>query len=113
MRNILMIATVLIISSNFAVTSRAEDKAAPGNVMAQAGQESAGEYVDDSVITTRVKAAILDEPTLKTFQINVKSYKGIVQLSGFVDSAQIVKKAGNVAASIKGVKEVKNGLSVK
>jgi osmotically-inducible protein OsmY len=76
-------------------------------------RESTGEYVDDSVITTKVKAAILDEATLKTFQINVQTFKGIVQLSGFVDSAEYVVKAGEVAGQVQGVKEVKNDLVVK
>jgi len=76
-------------------------------------QESAGQYVDDSVITTKVKAAIFDESTLKTLQINVKTYKGVVQLSGFVDSPQSVSKAGEVAGRVDGVKEVKNDLVVK
>ncbi len=72
-----------------------------------------GEYIDDSVITTKVKAAILDEPTLKVMQINVETFKGEVQLSGFVDSAQSVQKAGEVARGVKGVKSVKNNLIVK
>ena len=72
-----------------------------------------GEYIDDSVITTKVKAAILDEPTLKVFQVNVETFKGEVQLSGFVDSAQSVKKAGEVARGVKGVTSVKNSLIVK
>lgn len=76
-------------------------------------RESTGQYVDDSVITTKVKAAIFDEPTLKTLQINVKTFKGVVQLSGFVDSAQSVKKAGEVAGRVDGVTEVKNDLVVK
>ena len=75
--------------------------------------ESTGEYVDDSVITTKVKAAIFDEPSLKTLQINVKTYQGTVQLSGFVDSAQSVAKAGEVAQSVKAVTSVKNNLIVK
>ena len=75
--------------------------------------ESSGQYVDDSVITTKVKAAIFNEETLKTLQINVKTYKGVVQLSGFVDSAQSVTKAGEVAGRVKGVIEVKNDLVVK
>jgi osmotically-inducible protein OsmY len=75
--------------------------------------ESTGQYVDDSVITTKVKAAIFNEATLKTLQINVKTFKGVVQLSGFVDSAQSVKKAGDVAGTVEGVKEVKNDLIVK
>lgn len=75
--------------------------------------ESTGEYVDDSVITTKVKSAIFEEPTLKTFQINVKTYQGTVQLSGFVDSAQSVVKAGEVARSVKSATTVKNDLLVK
>lgn len=75
--------------------------------------ESTGQYVDDSVITTKVKAAIFDEATLKTLQINVKTFKGEVQLSGFVDSAQSVKKAGEIAGSVKGVLSIKNDLIVK
>ncbi len=75
--------------------------------------ESAGEYIDNSLITTKVKAAILDEPSLKSFQISVKSYKDVVQLSGFVDSPQAVKRAGEVAAGVHGVSNVKNDLVVK
>jgi len=76
-------------------------------------RESTGQYVDDSVITTKVKAAIFNEETLKSMQINVETYKGVVQLSGFVDSAQSVKKAGDVARSVENVKDVKNDLVVK
>jgi osmotically-inducible protein OsmY len=75
--------------------------------------ESTGQYVDDSVITTKVKAAIFSEDTLKMLQINVKTFKGIVQLSGFVDSAQSVNKAGEIARSVEHVIEVKNDLIVK
>jgi len=75
--------------------------------------ESTGQYVDDSVITTRVKAAIFDETTLKTLQINVKTYQGVVQLSGFVDSAQSASKAGEVAGRVENVRSVKNDLLVK
>jgi osmotically-inducible protein OsmY len=76
-------------------------------------RESSGQYVDDSVITTKVKAAILGDPSLKVFQINVETFKGVVQLSGFVNSAQAAKKAGEVAAGVGGVKSVKNNLLVK
>jgi len=76
-------------------------------------KESTGEYIDDSTITTKVKSAILNDPILKVFQINVETFKGEVQLSGFVDSAQHVKKAGEVARSVGGVKSVKNNLIVK
>jgi len=76
-------------------------------------RESSGQYVDDSAITTRVKAAIFDDPSLKVLQINVETFKGEVQLSGFVDSAQNVRRAGEVARSVTGVKSVKNDLIVK
>jgi osmotically-inducible protein OsmY len=75
--------------------------------------ESAGEYIDNSLITTKVKAAILDEPSLKSLQISVKTYKDVVQLSGFVDSSQSVRRAGEVAAGVQGVSSVKNDLIVK
>src|ERR1041384_5200019 len=71
-------------------------------------QESTGQYVDDSWITTKVKSAILAEPSLKVTQINVETYKGVVQLSGFVDSADAARKAVEVARSVKGVSDVKN-----
>jgi osmotically-inducible protein OsmY len=76
-------------------------------------KQSTGQYVDDSVITTKVKAAIFEEPGLKTLQIEVKTFKGVVQLSGFVDSPQSVTRAGQVAAGVEGVKSVENDLIVK
>ena len=76
-------------------------------------REGTGEYVDDSAITTKVKAAILNEPSLKVFQIHVETVKGEVQLSGSVDSTQSVNKAGEVARGVTGVKSVKNNLIVK
>ena len=76
-------------------------------------QESTGEYVDDSVITTKVKSLIAADDFLKSFQISVETYKGIVQLSGFVSSQNLVDKAGEIARSVKGVKSVKNHLKVK
>ncbi|HME43881.1 MAG TPA: BON domain-containing protein [Syntrophorhabdales bacterium] len=76
-------------------------------------QESTGEYVDDSVITTKVKSLLAADDFLKSFQIGVESYKGIVQLSGFVNSQNAVDKAGQIAGSVKGVRSVKNNLIVK
>lgn len=76
-------------------------------------QESTGQYIDNSVITTKVKTAIFNEPSLKSLQIDVKSFKGEVQLSGFVDSVQSVTKAGEVARGVEGVVTVKNDLVVK
>lgn len=75
--------------------------------------ESTGQYIDDSVITTKIKSKILEEDKLKTLQINVKTFKGVVQLSGFVDSSQSVTKAGEIASRVEGVKDVKNDLIVK
>lgn len=75
--------------------------------------EGTGEYMDDSVITTKVKAAILDEPTLKVAEINVETFKGVVQLSGFVSSQAAANKAVEVARSVKGVKSVKNDMRIK
>ena len=76
-------------------------------------REGTGEYIDDSAITTKVKAAIFNDPNLKVFQINVETFKGEVQLSGFVDSSQSVKRAGEVARGVHGVKSVKNNIIVK
>ena len=75
--------------------------------------ESTGEYVDDSVITTKIKALLAEDDFLKSFQISVETFKGIVQLSGFVNSQQAVSKAGQIARSVQGVKSVKNDLIVK
>jgi osmotically-inducible protein OsmY len=76
-------------------------------------QESTGEFVDDSVITTKVKSAILGDPALKTLEISVTTYKGTVQLSGFVTSKEAVARAGEVAGQVSGVRGVKNDLVVK
>ncbi len=76
-------------------------------------QEGTGEYFDDTVITTKVKAAILDEPSLKSAEINVETFKGTVQLSGFVSSRADISKAVEVARAVKGVTSVKNDMHVK
>jgi len=75
--------------------------------------ESTGQYVDDSVITTKVKTQLANDDFLKSFQISVETYKGIVQLSGFVDSQKAIDKAGQIARSVGGVNSVKNNLIVK
>ena len=72
-----------------------------------------GEYVDDTVITAKVKTAILQEPSLKSAEINVETFKGIVQLSGFVSSSANVNTAMIVARDVNGVKSVKNDMRVK
>jgi osmotically-inducible protein OsmY len=75
--------------------------------------EGTGEYVDDAVITTKVKAAILEEPTLKSAEVNVETFKGIVQLSGFAGSQATIDKAGKVAEHVGGVRSVKNDMRLK
>jgi osmotically-inducible protein OsmY len=76
-------------------------------------QEGTGEYVDDSVITSKVKAAILEEPALSAAEINVETFKGVVQLSGFVSSRADISKAIEVARGVGGVKSVKNDMRLK
>ena len=75
--------------------------------------ESTGEYIDDSVVTAKVKTALIESPDTKAHQINVETDHGVVQLSGFVDNAAAKTAATNVAKSVSGVKSVKNELSVK
>ncbi|MGE4543976.1 MAG: BON domain-containing protein [Pedobacter sp.] len=76
-------------------------------------QEGTGEYIDDTVITTKVKTAIFADSELKVLQINVETFKGEVQLSGFVDSRQHAIRAEEVARGVNGVVAVKNNLIVR
>ena len=75
--------------------------------------EATGQYVDDSVITGKVKAAIAGESSLKVSEINVETFKGVVQLSGFVSQASDIPKAASIARGVAGVQSVKNSLQVK
>jgi len=75
--------------------------------------ESTGEYLDDSVLTTKVKTSILGDSRLKLLQISVETFKGVVQLSGFVDSEGAAARAVELARTVKGVKSVNNSLIVK
>jgi osmotically-inducible protein OsmY len=75
--------------------------------------ESTGEYIDDSVISNKVRAEIVGDKDLSFFQIDVASYKGVVQLSGFVNSQAAKDRAGAIAAGVSGVKQVRNNLIVK
>lgn len=72
--------------------------------------ESAGEYVDDAVITAKVRASIIDQPPLKSSEIHVETLKGTVYLSGFVSSQANIDKAVEIARSVEGVKSVMNGM---
>ncbi len=78
-----------------------------------AKQEGTGEYIDDTVLTTKVKAAIFGDPSLKSAEINVETFKGVVQLSGFVNSQADIDKAVTVARDVKGVQSVRNDMRVK
>ncbi|MES2295523.1 MAG: BON domain-containing protein [Pseudomonadota bacterium] len=75
--------------------------------------ESTGQYIDDVAITTAVKAAILGEPSLKVNEINVETYKGVVQLSGFVRSDDNAQSAVRLARNVNGVQSVKNDMRMK
>jgi osmotically-inducible protein OsmY len=76
-------------------------------------QEGTGEYVDDTVITSKVKAAIFNDPSLKSAEINVETFKGVVQLSGFVNSREDINKAVQVTRGVQGVVSVKNDMRLK
>ena len=78
-----------------------------------AKHEGTGEYLDDSVITTKVKAALFDEPNLRSGQINVETFKGVVQLSGFVGTREDINRAVEIARGVKGVVSVKNDMRLK
>lgn len=80
---------------------------------AMADRQKAGEYADDSAITAKVKSALLAKKGIPSADISVETYHGVVQLSGFVDTAEQIRLAGKTAAGVKGVKEVKNSLNVK
>jgi osmotically-inducible protein OsmY len=72
-----------------------------------------GEYIDDTVITAKVKVAILEDPALKSSEINVETFKGVVQLSGFVVSQDAINKAVETARGVNGVTSVKNDMQLK
>lgn len=84
-----------------------------GGCAATPTRESTGEYVDDATITTKVKAALIKDPIVKAFEVSVTTFKGVVQLSGFVDNADQKMQAEKVAETVKGVKEVQNNISLR
>ena len=100
-RNIVVYFLVILMIATFA------------DCAATSTRESTGGYVDDSVITTKVKSLLAADDFLKSFQISVETYKGTVQLSGFVNSQKAVDKADEIVRSVAGVKSVKNNLIVK
>lgn len=78
-----------------------------------ATSSSTGEFIDDTVITTKVKAALVQDPDLSALEISVETFKGVVQLSGFVDTQAEITKAGQVARNIEGVNSVQNDITLK
>lgn len=76
-------------------------------------QQTVGAYIDDSTITTRVKAAIFDDPGLRFSEINVETFDGVVQLSGFVSTQVEINRAVQMTRTIQGVKSVKNDMQLK
>jgi osmotically-inducible protein OsmY len=119
----LLVATVLGCSA-LAGCSSTEDRSsqtAKSQTAAQkkstsapaAPAQSATQALDDSVVTAKVKAKLVDDPMTKASQINVETFQGTVQLSGFVDSAEAVSRATQLAKDVGGVKDVKNSLQVR
>jgi osmotically-inducible protein OsmY len=97
------LATALTVASVLAISAGAKAQS----------NETPGAFIDDTVITSKVKTAILQDETLKVMEIHVSTYKNVVQLSGFVDNAQIASRAGTVARDVKGVTSVRNDLITK
>ena len=101
------------LSRRLALLSMAVAVAGLGACASSRTVEAPGEYVDDTVITAKVKAAVLAEPTLKSAEINVETFKGRVQLSGFVSSKADMDRATMVARGVKGVTSVANDMRMK
>ena len=87
--------------------------AAISGCAAFSGRETAGEYLDDTTVTSRVKAEIFKDSTLKTMEISVETMQDEVQLSGFVDSSQSKTRAGDIARNVEGVHGLRNNLVVR
>ena len=96
--SVLLLAVVFVCAAGCASTAK---------------QEGTGEYVDDTLITTKVKAAVLNDSSLKVGEINVETFKGVVQLSGFVSSQAAIDRAVRIAVGVNGVKSVKNDMLLK
>ena len=104
MNILLRIPFLLLIAASFAIAA---------GCSSTSKKESTGEYFDDTAITTKVKTAIFNEPTLKSLEISVETFKGRVQLSGFVGAQENIDKAVSVAKSVGGVTSVKNDMRLK
>lgn len=84
-----------------------------GGCAATSTRQSTGEYVDDAAITTKVKTAFVRDDSVKALDVKVDTFKGVVQLSGFVDTAAQKERAASIAGAIPGVLEVKNNIAIK
>jgi len=104
MKNLIRIFSALLLTMSLLMVS---------GCASTSRHEGSGEYVDDSVITTKVKAMLFDEPNLRSGQINVETFKAVVQLSGFVSTRVDMDKAIEVARKVKGVESVKNDMRLK
>lgn len=80
---------------------------------ATAEKESTGEFIDSGLITAKIKAKLADDPVVSVFDIKVDTFKSVVHLSGFVDTAEQKKRAGQIAWSVGGVRNVKNAIALK
>jgi osmotically-inducible protein OsmY len=103
--SVISLATILALGSSIATLS--------SGCAGTATRESTGEYIDDAATTTKVKAAFVKDPLVKALQVNVDTFKGTVQLSGFVDTAEQKARAEQIAAGVNGVTAVKNNISLK
>lgn len=97
------LAVAALLAGSMALTACASDKKTEGT----------GEYFDDTVITTKVKSAVFGDPSLKSAEINVETFKGEVQLTGFVNSQADIDKAVKLARDVEGVKAVTNDMQLK
>lgn len=111
--NITTIAAAVALAFSASVMAETDMSKDESRAASRSKTESPGAYIDDSVITAKVKAAVLGDSSLKSAEINVETYKGIVQLSGFVSSRKDIDKAVKIAREVKGVTSVKNDMVVK
>lgn len=95
-----------------AALSHASDSYKAAKCDAQSGSQSTSEYLDDTLITVKIKALILQEPTVKSRDINVETFKGVVRLNGFVNSATAQSRAVEIARGVSGVKSVKDDMQL-
>ena len=112
-RTLFLFAVVIAGSAVMAGCASTDEQPAATEQSAAAGKQTAGEVVDDGVVTAKVKAKLVDDPVTKAYQINVETFKGTVQLSGAVDSAEARSRATQLAKTVGGVKDVQNSLEVR